>query len=704
MEMAEGDHYFNNTILNNRRTWQGPNQTGIAHTAIRAWNYPNYKRAFINNIVCAQPNIGIYNWLMDYGDKFTLNNNLYHDSSAAPRFYHRMNGSMVTTSGVQNWKNALATSGGYSYMQGKDANAVEGDPRFVSAPIYAWGYDPSWDFSLSSNSPAIDAGTSVAAATNAGTNSTQLVVDDAYFFFDGFGITAGDMIMIGGGEAVLIASINYQTNAITLSEPRSWSNGAGVHLAYEGDAPDIGAFEFSSGTATSTPPSAPALVAPANNMTGVALTSFLNWAPTVRALSYQIQISLSSSFASLTVSVSGLTSPSFPIVGLAGSTSYYWRVRATGAAGVGAWSSTRLFTTVTGSDGPGKDGPSIVVNGGFESGTSNWAFFTNGAGSMATSAAAIEGTSAAQISVQTAGSNTQLYQSGLSLTADTYYKLSFSAYSNTGHDMAVYLMQHGSPYANYGLSNRVVALGTGWRTYEIYLKAVNFVGTVSDGRLQFWLATHAEAGDVYLIDDIQLRSTSAPAVPAQVVCTPLTAGDCEYFDRVKIHWPEVPTADGYQVEISSNAQFSSLLYSEEVPDTAAVVTVLSSSSRYYARVKAYNVSGIGAYSSTMTLWTTSTKTDVEDDQTVPANFALGQNYPNPFNPATVIRYALPVRSDVRLEVFNSLGQSIALLEEGERAAGVHEARFGANNLPSGVYFYTLRAGANVETKRMMLLK
>ena len=82
LEMAEGDHYYNNTVLNNRRTWLGPNQTEGSHAGLLAFNYPDLPRAFLNNIVAAQPNRGIYNWLMDWGDKFHLDNNLYYDRGA----------------------------------------------------------------------------------------------------------------------------------------------------------------------------------------------------------------------------------------------------------------------------------------------------------------------------------------------------------------------------------------------------------------------------------------------------------------------------------------------------------------------------------------------------------------------------------------------------------------------------------------------
>lgn len=88
---------------------------------------------------------------------------------------------------------------------------------------------------------------------------------------------------------------------------------------------------------------------------------------------------------------------------------------------------------------------------------------------------------------------------------------------------------------------------------------------------------------------------------------------------------------------------------------------------------------------------------------VPSMYALEQNYPNPFNPSTTIRYGLPVRAQVVLTVFNILGQLVATLVQGEEDAGYHEVRFEATGLSSGVYFYQLKAGEFVQTKKLLLI-
>jgi hypothetical protein len=88
----------------------------------------------------------------------------------------------------------------------------------------------------------------------------------------------------------------------------------------------------------------------------------------------------------------------------------------------------------------------------------------------------------------------------------------------------------------------------------------------------------------------------------------------------------------------------------------------------------------------------------------PGTFALEQNYPNPFNPSTTICYGLPSRSHVSLTVFNTLGQKVATLVQGEQEAGYHELVFDASGLASGVYLYRLQAGEFVQTKWLLLLR
>ncbi len=87
-----------------------------------------------------------------------------------------------------------------------------------------------------------------------------------------------------------------------------------------------------------------------------------------------------------------------------------------------------------------------------------------------------------------------------------------------------------------------------------------------------------------------------------------------------------------------------------------------------------------------------------------AHFELDQNYPNPFNPTTTINFTLGASSNVRLEVYNLLGQKVATIANGLLLAGSHTYQFDASKLASGIYIYRLEAGHFIETKKMILMK
>lgn len=108
--------------------------------------------------------------------------------------------------------------------------------------------------------------------------------------------------------------------------------------------------------------------------------------------------------------------------------------------------------------------------------------------------------------------------------------------------------------------------------------------------------------------------------------------------------------------------------------------------------------------SASTVITISPPTDVHDEELLPREFILHQNYPNPFNPSTKIKFALPEKANVKLSIYNLLGEKVAELVNGELTAGYHEVEFLAKAIPSGVYFYELHAGAFREVKKMILLK
>ncbi len=89
---------------------------------------------------------------------------------------------------------------------------------------------------------------------------------------------------------------------------------------------------------------------------------------------------------------------------------------------------------------------------------------------------------------------------------------------------------------------------------------------------------------------------------------------------------------------------------------------------------------------------------------LPSLFVLEQNYPNPFNPSTQVTFLLFSSSEVEVSVFDMLGRPVKSLFKGHLPMGVHQVEFDASGLPSGVYLYTVRAGGDVQTRTMTLVK
>ena len=102
-------------------------------------------------------------------------------------------------------------------------------------------------------------------------------------------------------------------------------------------------------------------------------------------------------------------------------------------------------------------------------------------------------------------------------------------------------------------------------------------------------------------------------------------------------------------------------------------------------------------------------TDVNLIENLPAHFELSQNYPNPFNPSTTIQYTVPAIANenyhsLQLTIYDVLGKEVQTLVNQKQKSGTYEVSFNASSFSSGIYFYTLKVGKHIQTKRMMLLK
>lgn len=224
------------------------------------------------------------------------------------------------------------------------------------------------------------------------------------------------------------------------------------------------------------------------------------------------------------IAIGGATSNSYttPAVSVADSGALY-RCIVSNSFGADT-SQTALLTVIS-------EVPSILVNPGFESGTSPWRFYSNGSASFTTNWTGFSSPHAARIVINSPGSNVQLYQTNVTLNANTLYRLTFNAYSTSGNDLTVFVQKHSSPYTNYGLSNFIADLSGSWSSFTTEFTTGGFQGTVQDVRFRISFPSN-QAGDNYFIDDVVLAvapSVDGPAISAHPANTTVPEGSTASF-------------------------------------------------------------------------------------------------------------------------------------------------------------------------------
>ncbi|MBK7630780.1 MAG: T9SS type A sorting domain-containing protein [Ignavibacteriales bacterium] len=163
---------------------------------------------------------------------------------------------------------------------------------------------------------------------------------------------------------------------------------------------------------------------------------------------------------------------------------------------------------------------------------------------------------------------------------------------------------------------------------------------------------------------------------------------------VKLLWKRATNAISYLVQVSLDSTFTDSSFSYNVEDTLKVLENLKSYRKYFWKVQPTLSDGNEGWSE---IWSFTTLP-------LPITFKLYQNHPNPFNPNTTISYQLPIACNVRLKIYDILGNEVATLVNEEKPSGSYNVEFTTNNLSSGIYFYRLQAGNFIETKKMILLK
>jgi len=215
-----------------------------------------------------------------------------------------------------------------------------------------------------------------------------------------------------------------------------------------------------------------------------------------------------------------------------------------------------------------------------------------------------------------------------------------------------------------------------------------------------WYITGTQFGQMGFV----LFTDNSGGVPVELISFTADVNS----EKVLLHWQTATELNnlGFEIERKSDKNGWRMIGFKEGKGTTTEIQnyVFSDdlfgieSEHLYYRLKQIDFDGTFEYSEV-----------VEVVVDIPTEFSLEQNHPNPFNPSTTIRFTIPQGEkretrNINLKVYDVLGNEITTLVNEEKPTGSYEVEFNAANLPSGIYFYKLRAGDFVETRKMVLIK
>ena len=421
-------------------------------------------------------------------------------------------------------------------------------------------------------------------------------------------------------------------------------------------------------------PTIPELYAPADSANNQPQSITLSWNSSIGADSYTLQLSTVENFSTTVFNESELTDTVQLIVGLELNTNYFWRVNSTGNGGTSDFTENRLFTTWV-SLPTSPDSVSLGTAG-------NFVLLAKTAISTVP-ASAITG----DIGISPAA---ETYITGFNLTDATGYATSPQI---TG---TIYASDMASPTPS-NLTTAVSDMETAFTDAAgrvtpdfVELHVGNLGGKTLIPGLYKWGNTVIAPASFEINGDenaIWIFQIAGDLTISSDINVTLSGG----AQAQHIFWQ----VSG-EVTIGTNAHFEGIILS---------MTAINFHTGASLNGRAFAQSAITLDQNTITQPTfTQVTSNEETDLSQVGKFALSQNYPNPFNPSTVISYQVPVNTDVRLEVFNMLGQSVTVLVNEQKSAGSHSVRFDATSLSSGMYFYQIQSAGFSETRKMLLIK
>jgi photosystem II stability/assembly factor-like uncharacterized protein len=484
-------------------------------------------------------------------------------------------------------------------------------------------------------------------------------------------------------------------------------------------------------------PQKPTITYPLNGSTDVNTNSVFYWNGGVdKNFSTRItQLAYDSSFTAL-VGTDTLYADSVVITGLRKSQKYYWRVKGVNNWGDGPYSDIQNFTT----NMKILTAPTVATPSGSWVDTVVAFSWTKPAGEAVNSYRFQMGNNSEYNYIDTLVTDTCLTISGLSKYTNYYWHVCASnatgdgPYSDKRHiyterrlciaPTPVNPPNNGRVSADWVTFKWLPTYEEGTRMYVVqiatdtgFTKNVQIFQTTSPGggyknddsmlvasnlkwsQVYYWRvsdANNANQGpysEVFQFTTLSLPLTVGPSLASASVSN--ISGE----NSVTFRWYQVSNVGvlSYQVQIAQDSSFSTpLVIDTTMADTSLVYTKLQSGTTYYWRVRAFNMDYSSPFSSPKSFATDGVRPNY--------TFALMQNYPNPFNPSTTINYEVPEAGRVSMRLYGVLGNEVATLIDEDKTAGNYDLKINLSNFSSGVYIYRLRQGANIQSKKLILLK
>jgi hypothetical protein len=484
-------------------------------------------------------------------------------------------------------------------------------------------------------------------------------------------------------DPVLLDSANIAGLSMTLTNLTSNS----VYYWRVSATNALGSSEFSPARTFSTlwtiPPGMPFLLSPVNGGTGYAANVLLTWTGVVGAMTYRCQVASDSLFYAITLDDSTITAPQVQVKGLAGNSTYWWRVLSKNTAGVSSYSSAWKFTTARVYQIPQQ----ILFSG----------------STGQTLADSITSSYTAAKVLTYSGAREKIYGE-IDKVGDTL-KCVYTGYAC---------------YMPLGLSALTAALDGNMNAEHTFPQSVGAdTGNANSDMHHIFAAKgnvnsargnlpYAELSDANVLTWYHL-SESRSTKPAGDITEYSKLGTFSFEPR-DAHKGHVARAIFYFYTIYK-AQSSASFFEGMKATLLKWHSQFPVDSSEYARtnkIAVYQSGKANPFILDTTLvrrvYAPSVTSVAASGAAMPAAYVLEQNYPNPFNPSTAIRFSVPEAAMVTLAVYDVLGRTVSTLIHEMKSPGQYTVHWNAAAMTSGMYFYRLEAGSYSSTRRLVVQK